>query len=153
MNDEDFWVDDYLGQAANEGSKARAAIDAEKYDIAWGHYQAMSQLYLSHAKKQNFTLPQTLALVGSVHRAMAGLLQLEGRHHDALVHVLYCTACSKHSLDKELKSYRPYFNRCNFTNVKLDEVTRHLETWKECPDFVEIRNIIAGWKNRSEAKE
>lgn len=109
-NNEGFFVGDYLGQAANEGSKARSAIEAENFDAAWGHYQKMSQLYLQHAQKENFTAPQTLPLVGSVHRVMARLLSLEGRHTEAFVHILYSTACSREDLEKELKNYRPFFN-------------------------------------------
>jgi hypothetical protein len=147
-NEEGFFVDDFLGLAANEGSKARAAIEAEKYNEAWGHYQEMSQLYLQHAKKENFTVPQTLALVGSVHRAMARHLKLEERHHDALIHILYCTACSGSQIEKELKNYRPFFNRCKFKNVQLEKVTSALEKWKDNPDFVAIRDTVTEWKKR-----
>jgi hypothetical protein len=148
MNEEGLYADDFLGLAANEGSKASAAIEAGKFDEAWRHYQEVSQLYLRHAKKENFTVPQTLALVGSVHRAMAKLLELEDRHQDALIHILYCTACSNSQLEYELKHYRPFFNRCKFKNVKLEEVTSVLETWKDNPDFVAIRDTVVEWKKR-----
>lgn len=141
-------MEDYLGQAANQGTKARAAIDAGDFDAAWGHYQEMNEIYLMHATKQNFTVKQTLALIGSTHRAMAKLLKLEGRHPDALVHILYCTACSKSALHKELKHYRPYFNRCKFDCVELQEVTSRLRDWKKNPDFVGIRDTVAEWKDR-----
>ena len=147
-NEDGFFVDDFLGLAANEGTQASAAIEEEKYDDAWGHYQEMSQLYLRHAKKENFTVPQTLALVSSVHQAMARLLKLEEKHRDALVHILYCTACSNSKIEKELKHYRPFFNRCKFKNVKLEEVTSALEAWKDNPDFVAIRDTVAEWKER-----
>ena len=56
----------------------------KKYDEAWGHYQEMIQLYFRHAKKEKFTVPQTLTLVGFTHRAMARLLKTEERHHELL---------------------------------------------------------------------
>lgn len=148
-NEDGFFVDDFLGLAANEGSKASVAIDAKKYDEAWGHYQEMSQLYLRHAKKEKFTVPQTLALVGSTHLAMARLLKTEERHHDALIHILYCTACSDSQLEKELKDYRPFFNRCKFNNVQIEEVISNLEEWKNNPDFTSIRDTVSEWKKRS----
>jgi len=79
---------------------------------------------------------------------MASLLKLEEKHRDALVHILYCTACSNSQLEKELKHYRPFFNRCKFKNVKLEEVTSALEAWKGNPDFVAMRDTVAEWKER-----
>lgn len=148
QNDEGFFVDDFLGQAANAGSKAREAIEVGNFNAAWGYYQEMGQLYLKHAQKERFTAAQTLVLVGSVHRAMARLLKQEERHHDALTHILYYTACSESPLNKELKGYRPYFNRCKFKEVVLDEVTDHLSVWRELPDFAAIRDMVIEWINR-----
>lgn len=150
QNEDGFFIDDYLGQAAHAGSKAQEAMEAGEYDRAWGHYQEMSQLYLQHAQKEGFTAKQTLALVGRVHRAMARLLRKEERHHDALVHILYCTACSDAPLEKELKNYRPFFNRCKFQNVELNEVTESISKWRAGPDFRAIRDAVAEWKAREE---
>lgn len=147
-NEDGYFLDDFLGLAANEGTKASKAIEEGRFDDAWGHYQEMSQLYLRHAKKEKFTVPQTLALVGGTHRAMARLLKTEGRHHEALVHILYSTACSGSPIEKELKQYRPFFNRCKYKNVKLEEATSALETWKDNPDFRSIRDTVSEWKKR-----
>lgn len=79
---------------------------------------------------------------------MARLLKTENRHHEALIHILYSTACSRDSLEKELKQYRPFFNRCKYRNVKLEEVISALKTWKAKPDFVSIRDTVTEWKKR-----
>lgn len=148
LNDGGFFVDDYLGQAANAGLKAREAMDLGDFDVAWAQYQEMSQIYLKHAHKEGFTVKQTLALVGPVHRSMARLLMQEGKHNDALVHILYYTACSDTPLEKELKNYRPFVNRCKFLGVALEEVSERISDWRAAPDLRAIRDVVAEWKVR-----
>lgn len=150
QNEDGYFIDDYLGQAANAGSKARDAIETGDFDAAWGQYQEMSRLYLKHAQREGFTAKQTLALVGSVHRAMARLLRQENKHHEALVHILFCTACSDKPLDKELKHYRPFVNRCKFRSVDLAEVTERISEWRTVPDFRAIQEKVAEWKSRED---
>jgi hypothetical protein len=147
-NDEGYFFDDFLGQAADAGSRAREAIEAGDLNAAWGHYQRMSHLYLQHAQKERFTRQQTLELVGSTHGAMASLLRQEGRHPDALVHILYCIACSGTASEKDLKRYRPFVNRCKFQEFGLEEVAEKLQRWKENPDLASIRDTVSEWKAR-----
>ncbi len=147
LNKSGHFLDDYLGQAAHKGTEAREAIASGKFDTAWGCYQEMSLLYLKHAEKQNFTKDQTLALIGRVHRAMARLLKKEKRHRDALIHALYFIACSDTPLEKELKYYRPFVNRCKLKKVTINEVTGFIKVWRKSPDFIQIRDKVAEWES------
>ncbi len=142
-------MEDYLGMAANQSEMARKAMEKGAFDTAWGHYQKTSQLYMQHANSSNFTIRETLALIGKVHIAMARLLRAENRHIDALPHILYaCATNNKRTAEQELTFYRPFFNRCKFQDLKVDDATNLLSIWKESPDYNRIQETVRNWANR-----
>jgi hypothetical protein len=85
----EFSEEDYLGKAAVAGGKAHIAKAAGNFDAAWRSYQEMKIFYSQHAARCNFTAAETLALDACVSQPMADILRLEGKHHDALVHIMY----------------------------------------------------------------
>lgn len=86
---------DYLGNAALAGDRATAAKSRGDFNAAWGFYQEMKEQYLQHANRENFTHAQTLALDSAVSQPLADILRLEGKHRDALVHIVYWIACRR----------------------------------------------------------
>ena len=137
---------DFLGLAAAAGSKAREAVAAGDYNKAWGLYQDQKNLYLQHANNSGFTARQTIALDASIHQQMANVLRLEGRHADALVHILYWAAGTA---DRPVKAHeskiRAYFNRCKLKTTKLDEVQTYLFNRKGPASYSTIQNQVKHW--------
>ena len=66
---------------------------------------------------------------------------------------MYCTACSNTPLERELKHYRPFVNRCKFFGVDLDEVTEYIGDWRASPDLRVIREVVAEWKAREASQD
>lgn len=147
MKESDFLEDDYIGLASLESQLASEAIDAGDFDKAWGHYQRVIFLRAKNAEKYKFTRSQTIAATSSVHIAMARMLKTENRHHEALIHILYYVAGSNNAIADQIKIYRPYVNRCKFSDINLAMVSAKLEEWKEEPDIRQIRDTVAKWKS------
>jgi hypothetical protein len=144
----DFAKNDHLGKAAIARSKAQEALASGKYDVAWGLYHEQKQHYLQHAARCGFTKPQVLALDASVSEPMANILRLEGKHYDALVHIVYWVAASPRITKLQQQKLPAYFNRCRFETVTLSDLNDLVEVSRVDPDFVRIRDEIGGWRNR-----
>lgn len=138
--------EDHLYDAAAAGAKAKEAAAAGKFDEAWGLYQDQKQHYLKHAARSGFTKAQVLALDASVSESLANILRLEGKHHDALVHIVYWVAASSRVTKSQQQKIPAYFNRCKFKNITLSEFTTLIETSRPNPDFKKFRDIIYGWR-------
>ena len=146
---DNFQRHDYLGKAAIAGDKARAAKDSGDFNAAWGFYQEMKEHYLQHAIRERFTPAQTLAIDSSVSQPLADILRLEGKHHDALVHIIYWVACDPRPSKVQQQKLRAYFNRCKFTGVTMSDVESLVLVSRVRPDFIRIRDTIGGWRSPS----
>lgn len=143
----DFAKNDHLGKAAVAGSQAQEAVTAGAFDAAWRFYHDQKQHYLRHAAGCGFTKTQTLALDASVSQPMANILRLEGKHLDALAHIVYWVAASPRITKSQQQKLPAYFNRCEFKNVALSDLHELVEASRADPDFVRIRNTIGGWRD------
>lgn len=143
---QEFQQHDYLGKAAFAGDKARAARDSGDLNAAWAFYQEMKEHYLQHALRQSFTRAQTLAIDSSVSQPLADILRLEGKHHDALVHIVYWVACDPRPSKTQQQKLRAYFNRCKFSGVTMSDLESLLLVSRAQPDFTRIRDTIGGWR-------
>jgi hypothetical protein len=144
----DFAKNDHLGKAAIAGQKAQEAVASRKFDVAWGLYQDQKQHYLQHASRCGFTKAQVLALDASVSQPMANILRLENKHHDALVHIVYWVAASPRITKSQQQKLPAYFNRCRFKTVTLADLNDLVGASRADPDFVRIRDVIGGWRDR-----
>ena len=142
-----FRKDDYIGLASLESRLASEAIESGNFDKAWGHYQKVIVLRAKGAEKYKFTKRQTIESMSNVHIALARMLTKENRHDEALMHILYYVAGSNSPLSANLKIYRPYVNRCKFADLDLTTVTAKLNSWKDEPDLVQIRDTVTDWKS------
>lgn len=136
---------DYLGQAASAGQKAKAAADAGDFDGAWRHYHEQKAHYLNHANKSEFTPAQAIALEGSVHRNLANLLRIEGRHLEALVHFLYYYATSPKRTKTDEKQIEAYYNRSKIKAVNVDQVRSFAQNLGPIPNFRLIQSTCSQW--------
>ncbi|MEH6565556.1 MAG: hypothetical protein V7756_09565 [Halopseudomonas sp.] len=138
-------MQDYLYPAAEAGAEAARAVKAGEYDKAWAAYQDQKQLYMKHAEQSEFTGRQTIALDSGVHKGMANMLRLEGRHKDALAHALYWVIGSQIPVERCEAKVRAYFNRCKLKNTSLDDVLAFIESRTRVTSFALIRKQVKKW--------
>lgn len=136
---------DYLGMAATAGQKAKAAADAGDFDDAWRHYHEQKAHYINHANRSEFTPAQAIALEGSVNRSLANILRLEGRHSEALVHILYYYATTPKRTKTDEKQLLAYYNRSKIKAVEIDEVRAFAENLGPVPNFRSIQAACSQW--------
>ncbi len=144
----DFLKNDHLGKAALAGSKAKEAVVSGKFDVAWGLYHEQKQHYLQHAACCGYTKPQVLAIDASVSEPMGNILRLEGKHHDALVHIVYWVAASPRLTKSQQQKLSAYFNRCRFKTITLSDLNNLVEASQAEPDFLRIRSVISDWREQ-----
>ncbi len=138
----------YWGKAEVAGSKAQEAVAAGKFNVAWGLLNEQKQHYLQHSARCGFTKARTLELDSGVSQPMANILRLEGKHLDALVHIVYWVAASTRVTKSQQQKLPAYFNRCKFKDVSVSDLNALVEASQADPDFVRIRNTIGGWRDR-----
>lgn len=136
---------DYLGMAAKSGQKAKAASDAGDFDGAWRHFHEQKMHYLNHAKRSEFTPAQAVALEGAVHRNLANLLRIEGRHAEALVHCLYYFATTPKRSKTDEKQLTAYFNRSKI-KTDFDTVRAFADSLGPIPNFRSIQVACSQWQ-------
>lgn len=137
---------DFLGLAAAAGSQAREAVRGGDYNKAWGLYQDQKNLYLQHANHSGFTARHAIALDASIHQQMANVLRLEGRHTEALTHILYWAAgTSTRPVKAHESKVRAYFNRCKLTNTTLDEVHAYLSSRRGPASYSAVQKQVKRW--------
>lgn len=141
-----FSKNDHLGKAAIANDKAKAAEAAADYDSAWRFYHEQKEQYLQHASKNKFTAAQTLALDASVSQQLANILRVEGKHDDALVHILYWICSSATPTKIQRQKLAAYFNRCRFKRVSTEDLRNALEALRKNPEFMEMRNAVGRWR-------
>lgn len=142
-----YYEDDCLGRAAEIGRSVRGAIDKGNHDLAWRLIHMSKSLYLEHAAKNGFAREHTLALDGRSHGTMADILKREGKHRDALAHVLYWGS-SYDPISKTFeKKLRAYINRAALPNVSTDTVLDYIRAGLKQREFLECQNQVALWSN------
>jgi len=140
-----FAANDHLGKAAAARDKARAAETLQDYDGAWKFYHEQKEQYLQHARRNRFTAAQTLALDASVSESLANVLRLQGKQHDALVHILYWVSASGRRTKNQEKKLVAYFNRCNFQGVNEAGLRRAVDALSAAPEFRAAKNVVNSW--------
>ena len=145
----DFEKYDHLGKAASAGNKARAAVKAADYNLAWRLYHGQKEHYLRHASRNQFTRAQTLALDACVSQDLANILRLEGKHDDALVHILYWICTSETPTKTQQQKLIAYFNRCKFKGVSHLDLHATVEILCKNPEFIQTRNAVSRWRSIS----
>lgn len=139
---------DYLGKAADVGRKITAAVKADEHDNAWRLLHEQQALFIKHAQQFKFGKLDTLTILSGIHWGFAKILKKEGKHPDALIHVIYMVASDRRRLKGHQSSLRVYFNRCKFKNTTLDELYAYNEKiWSE-PDFMAVRSQVFDWVAR-----
>lgn len=142
----EFLENDFLGKAAEAGQKARAALKEDKHDEAWGFYHEQKSLYMQHANRCGFTARQVLALDSSIHERLANILRLEGKHQDALVHIVYWVlGGAERPVKAHQQKLQSYFNRCKFKNISLTEAVKMIEAQNKLPEFTLAKSIVSEW--------
>ncbi len=135
----DFQDNDFLGKAAIAGDKAGKAKKDKEFDKAWKYLHESKGFYLQHAAAQNFTHKQTLALDSSISISLADILRLEGKHDQALVHIIYWASGTNNFSKTDQKKVTAYFNRAKLSNSSIDDVFEIIAKNRLNPDFREIQ--------------
>lgn len=136
----------HLGKAAAARGEALQAIREGEHDKAWGLLHDVKSHYLDQARFYGMTARQTLALDASVHKHLANILRKEGKHHDAMVHVLYWLgAANNPPSEAESKKYRAYLNRCKFNVITSDRALRDLFRLRENPSYENAMVAFNEW--------
>ena len=143
---DDFSKNDHLGKAAIARDKARAAEADKDYNAAWRLYHEQKEQYLQHASNNRFTKTQSFALDASVSQQLANILRIEGKHDDALVHILYWVASSAVPTTTQQQKLVAYFSRCKFEAVSEAVLQSTIEAFRGNPDFMHIKRTVDGWR-------
>ncbi|WP_062359620.1 hypothetical protein [Vreelandella aquamarina] len=139
---------DHLGEAARVKHAAKAAIKEKRYNDAWRLLNEQQGHWLSHAGKMGFTKAQTLSLLSSINEDFANIHRLEGRHDDALAHIMYAIGSDRRAPQSRIKKLEPYFNRCKFDHsysVKRAELG--VKTLRKEPDFGIAQELVASMRD------
>ncbi|RZF84367.1 hypothetical protein EXT46_03360 [Pseudoalteromonas sp. CO325X] len=138
--------EDFLGKAANAGQKAKKAMKLKNFDEAWGLFHEQKSLYIQHANRSGFTANQALALDATVHEEMANILRQEGKHNDALVHIVYWVlAGSERRIKRHDQKLQAYFNRCKFQKVPFELAKENMAKLKMPVSFLDAKSIVSDW--------
>lgn len=141
--------EDYLGDAAKLSPKIQEAIAEKNFDLAWSLSLQKKELYLKHGSRCKFTEEQIYALDSSVHKTLANILYLEGKHQEALVHILYWAIANKgRNLKNIAKVYSPYFKRCNFKIISLLQFKELIDADYQRSDLLTARELVKEILNR-----
>ncbi len=140
----------HLGKAAVARDRAKESIQRKNYDHAWEQLHVQQSEFLQHAAKHHFTKRQTLALVASVHREMARVLRLEGKHDQALTHMLYVAATSMEISNPLRTKLVAHFKRCRFQDDYTDDQAElAARLLRKAPDIRAAQTQVSRWRNGS----
>jgi len=140
------YTEDHLGNAAAAAGHAIQAIREKDLDRAWRLLHEQKEHYARHAARAEFTARQTLALDASVGEQLANVLRLEGRHHEALVHVIYWVACSPGRTKNEEAKLGAYFKRAKLPGITRANLEQFMEALQPLPDFPAIQRQVEIWR-------
>ncbi|GAB2947574.1 hypothetical protein [Aquaspirillum soli] len=135
-----------LVKAAEVGREAKIAVNENRYDDAWKLYHDQKDFYMQHANRYGHTVRQALALDSTIHENLANILRLEGKHFDALIHIVYWVlAGADRPIKSHQKKLQSYFNRCKFKNITLIEAKQTLSEQNALPEFTLAQSIVNQW--------
>lgn len=141
--------EDYLGLAAQAGARAGEAVRGKMFDDAWRLYHEQQMHYINHANRNQFTPEDALNLTSSVNERLADILRLQGRHKEALIHIVYLMTVNTRITKSQCNKLGPYFRRCKFESKNIEDaqfLTDSLITnTGRSPDFSFIRDEIGVW--------
>jgi hypothetical protein len=141
--------EDHLGKAAAAGASAKNAVAGGRFNDAWRLFHEQKEHYRRHAVRYGMTPRQTIALDGSVHEHLANIQRLEGKHDDALVHMLYCVASNTRPTKAQLKKLPAYFARCKFGAADEKMLNEFVANSSQAPDFAAIQSRVRQWRSGS----
>lgn len=152
FNDEEFLVEgrpkrgDCLGRAAVLKKKATVAVKEKEFDIAWWIYNTVQALYLEHATKRKFDNKAVIGIDSSISREMANVLRLEGKHQQALVHILYWQLGeARPQVKRDIKKLKAYYNRSKLTLISFDQMIEWMDSYQGLANYSTIQAKVAGW--------
>ena len=141
--------DDSLADFAFSRNLVRDFIKAGQHDEAWS--------VVHHAMAKPL---ENWWLSFDFHEYLADILRKEGKHTQALAHVLawyavgfwksqnlrnfdgdLCAALTK----KHSSKLRAYFNRCKFRSVSFDQCRMCAESLPAPPGLREIQRVVSEW--------
>lgn len=144
----DFLKDDHLGKAAVAKHSARQAVNEKRFDDAWRLLHEQQSEWLAHVNREKFTTRQMFALLSSIHMDMANILRLEGKHDEALAHVIYSAAANARPTKEQIKKLGVYFRRCRFderfTDTQAEFAARLLAL---NPDYRAAQIQVSQWRD------
>jgi len=147
---EQIMRDDYSGKAAEAMHKAKAAIKEKQFDTAWGLYNDAKIYFLKHANQMGFSIEGTIGIQGLVHEEMANMLRLEGRHKDALTHIIYWIATDNRTLKKHDQKLSSYLKRAKLEHISLSDAKDFIGEVRNGYDFRMIQNKVNEWESKGE---
>lgn len=144
---------DNLGPAAVARQKAKTAIKEKRFDDAWRLLHKQREYYDRHIRSgYPFTETQARCMQSQIDEDFANILRLEGKHKQALVHIIFWVGSHTASgritatMDKKLLSY---FNRCKFLNQTIEDVKNLAVSFKlnsSMSMFVSTQKLIDTWQ-------
>lgn len=138
--------DDLLGRSAVLGHKSGVAVKEGRYDIAWWIYNHCKRLQLAHAIKCNFDERQILRMDSAASRPMANLLRLEGKHRQALTHMVYCCSGDTMPMSKaDIKKLTAYVNRVKLESTTVEDVVEATNAMRISPNFEKAQRLVESW--------
>jgi len=147
---EQIMRDNYSVKAVDAMHKAKEAIKAKQFDAAWRLFHNAKTYFLKHANQMEMSIESSLGLQGMVHEEMANMLRLEGRHKDALTHIIYWIATDNRTLKKHDQKLLSYLKRAKLEHISLSEAIDFIGEVRNCYDFRIIQNKVNEWESKGE---
>ena len=145
---------DNLGLAALARQNAEVAIKEKRYDDAWRFYHEQSEHYDRYISSGDypFTESQARCLQSSIDEGFANILRLQGKHKQALVHIVFWIG-SHFAADRKTlamtKKLKAYFNRCKYVDDTLYDAQQLIESFKlnhSMTMFITTKDLISTWQ-------
>ena len=139
-------TEDHLGKAAELKKNAKVAIKNKLFDEAWKLLQEQKIVYMKHANSAGFTAKQVLALDATVHVDLANILRMEGKHTEALIHIVYWVANNYDNMTKtQEQKLTAYLNRSNLKLTSIEEAKIAISFLAENPEYVDAQELVSIW--------
>jgi hypothetical protein len=142
---------DCLGRAAVLKKKATVAVKEKEFDIAWWIYNNVKALYLEHAAKCKFDNKAVIGIDSGTSREMANVLRLEGKHQQALVHVLYWQLGeSRPQVKRDVKKLKAYYNRSKLAAISFDQMIEWMDSYQGLANYSTIQAKVGFWTSNED---
>ena len=152
FNDEELLVygspkrSDCLGRAAVYGKKASTAVKEKEFDLAWWIYHQIKALHFEHANKFNFAQEHIIGMDSGISKSFGNILRLEGKHQQALVHILYWQLGeTRPNVKRNVKKIRAYYNRSKISSITFEDLIEWMDSWNGLADYAAIQNQVSDW--------